>query len=67
MPWTNIDFPNAMKNLPKEVRNKAIQIANAILLKSKMDKGAIIATAISKAKRWAQSRGLFSKNTNIPK
>lgn len=67
MPWTKIDFPNAMKNLPKVVREKAIQIANAILLKSKMDKGAIIATAISNAKRWAERRGLLNKNTNIPK
>jgi uncharacterized protein YdaT len=67
MPWTKIDFPNAMKNLPNVVREKAIQIANAILLKSKMNKGAIIATAISNAKRWAENRGLLSKNTNIPK
>jgi uncharacterized protein YdaT len=50
MPWTKKDYPPAMKNLPVKVRNKAIEIANAILEEGKLDEGAAIATGISKAK-----------------
>jgi uncharacterized protein YdaT len=67
MPWSETNFPNAMKNLPKLVRDKAIQIGNAILLKSTMKEGQIIATAISNAKRWAERRGLLTKNSNSSK
>ena len=62
MPWTDKNFPNAMKNLPKLVRNKAIKIGNAILLKTKMKEGSVIAIAISTAKRWAEKRGLLTNN-----
>jgi uncharacterized protein YdaT len=57
MPWTKSDYPNSMKNLPDEVRNKSIEIANALLEESKMDEGIAIATAISRAKDWAANRG----------
>ncbi len=50
MPWTKKDYPNAMKNLPAVVRHKAIEIANAILEEGKLEEGAVIAIAISKAK-----------------
>lgn len=50
MPWTNKDYPPAMKNLPVKVRHKAIEIANAILEEGKLDEGRAIATSISKAK-----------------
>ena len=46
-----------MKNLPIEVRNKAIEIANALLAESNMKEGAIIATAIKRARLWAEKRG----------
>lgn len=46
-----------MKNLPAEVRNKAIEIANALLEEKDMDEGIVIATAISRAKDWAANRG----------
>ncbi len=61
MPWSKTDFPNAMKNLPQVVRNKAIQIANALYSKKKLKTGILIATAISHAKNWANRRGLSSK------
>lgn len=61
MPWTETNFPNAMKNLPKLIRDKAIQVGNALLEKSKMKEGSIIAIAISTAKRWAEKRGLLAK------
>ncbi len=50
MPWTYKDYPPAMKNLSVKVRHKAIEIANAILEDGKLDEGATIAIAISKAK-----------------
>ena len=51
MPWTNKDYPDAMKNLPVKVRHKAVEIANAILAEGKLDEGKAIATGISKAKK----------------
>jgi len=50
MPWTNKDYPPAMKNLSPAVRHKAIEIANAILEEGKLDEGASIAIGIDKAK-----------------
>src|ERR1035437_145161 len=51
MPWTKINYPNSMKNLPVKVRTKAIEIANAMLKEHpKMDEGEIIATATKNAK-----------------
>ena len=57
MPWTKDNFPNSMKNLPREVREKSIEIANALLEEKRMDEGIAIATAISRAKDWAANRG----------
>jgi uncharacterized protein YdaT len=59
MPWNKTDYPNSMKNLPGKVRNKAIEIANALLEEGKIgDEGILIATAISRAKDWAANRGI---------
>lgn len=57
MPWTKNEYPNSMKNLPAEVREKSIEIANALLEEKSMDEGLAIATAISRAKDWAVNRG----------
>ena len=57
MPWTKSTYPPSMKNLPKEVRDKAVEIANALLEEEGMDEGIVIATAISRAKDWAANRG----------
>lgn len=62
MPWTKSDYPNSMKNLPAQVRNKAIDIANALLEEKNMGEGIVIATAISRAKDWAANRGKRSEN-----
>ncbi|HEX2976568.1 MAG TPA: DUF2188 domain-containing protein [Bacteroidales bacterium] len=51
-----------MKNLPEEVRVKAIEIANALLEEKDMDEGIAIATAISRAKDWAANRGKKTEN-----
>lgn len=67
MPWTEYNYPASMKNLPDDVRNKAIEIANALFEKGNMDEGIIIATAIKHAKAWADKEernddtGNFSK------
>jgi uncharacterized protein YdaT len=62
MPWTKKDYPASMKNLPKDVRNKAIEIANALLEGRDMDEGIAIATATSRAKDWAANRGKDTEN-----
>ena len=46
-----------MKNLPVAVRNKAVEIANALLEEKSMEEGIAIATGISRAKDWAANRG----------
>lgn len=62
MPWTKTDYPVSMKNLPVAVRNKAIEIANALLDERNMEEGIVIATAISRAKDWAANRGKKTEN-----
>ena len=64
MPWTKNDFPASMKNLPVEVRDKAIEIGNALLEERQMEEGIAIATAISRAKDWASNRGKKIENKN---
>ncbi|WP_100332140.1 DUF2188 domain-containing protein [Bacillus xiapuensis] len=49
MPWNQKDYPDSMKNLPLKVRNKAIEIANA-LLDEGYDEGRSIAIAIDRAR-----------------
>lgn len=59
MPWNKKTYPASMKNLERSVREKAIEIANAILNDNpSMDEGIIIATAISRARDWASNRGI---------
>ena len=74
MPWNKSNYPDSMKNLPAGVRNKAIEIANALLKDTSMNEGITIATAISRAKDWAANRGkptkrkdVDSKSTNVKK
>jgi len=57
MPWNEYNYPASMKNLPAEVRSKAIEIANALLEKGDMSEGIVIATAIKHARTWAKKRG----------
>ena len=56
MPWTKKDYPDSMKNLDKKVRDKAIEIANALVDEEKMEEGRAIPIAISKAKEWAERK-----------
>lgn len=53
MPWNSNYFPASMKRLNPLVRDKAIEIANA-LLEQGYDEGKAIRIAITKAKQWWQ-------------
>lgn len=56
MPWTSDSYPVSMRHLSPAIREKAIEIANA-LLAEQMEEGMAIRVAIAKAKQWAQRRG----------
>jgi uncharacterized protein YdaT len=57
MPWTKKDYPDSMKDLPVVVRNKAIEIGNALIEEEYLEEGIAITTAIRRAKDWAAERG----------
>ena len=57
MPWNSSYFPASMSNLPPLVREKAVEIANA-LLDEGMEEGMAIRIAIAKAKEWAARHGV---------
>ena len=52
MPFDRRDYPNSMKNLEKPIRDKAIDIVNAMLEEGYKDEDAI-PIAIAQAKKWA--------------
>ncbi|GIO40762.1 hypothetical protein [Paenibacillus apis] len=54
MPWSKGDYPPSMKNLDSRVRNKAIEIANA-LLEDGYEEGRAIAIATAKAEEWDEN------------
>jgi len=51
MPWYNGDFPPSYKNQPLQLRNKAVEIANA-LLKEGVEEGIAIATGLKRAREF---------------
>lgn len=53
MPWNESYYPASMRNLAPAVRDKAIEIANALLGEG-MEEGMAIRVAIAKAKEWAE-------------
>ncbi|AOZ04292.1 hypothetical protein BKK81_33440 (plasmid) [Cupriavidus sp. USMAHM13] len=57
MPWRADDYATSMRRLALEVREKAIEIANA-LLEQGMDEGKAIRIAIAQAHQWAARRGI---------
>jgi uncharacterized protein YdaT len=57
MPWNEEYYPPAMERLSPIVREKAIEIANA-LLDEGHDEGFCISVAIARAHEWARRRGL---------
>lgn len=55
--FTKEDYPGSFKNLKPEVRNKAIEISNALIKDEGYEDSRAIPIAISKAKEWADNRG----------
>ena len=49
MPWYNGDYPPSYKNQPVDLRNKATEIANELLLHG-ADEGVAIATGLKRAR-----------------
>ena len=56
MPLGAFDYPPAMSQFPEVIREKASEIANA-LLEEGYDEGRAIRIVIAKAKEWAVRRG----------
>ncbi|WP_192894739.1 hypothetical protein [Neobacillus notoginsengisoli] len=56
MPWSKNNYPASMKNLDPDVREKAIEIANAIL-EEENDEGKAIAIGIDKAREYVAKHG----------
>lgn len=53
MPWSKNDYPDSFKNLDADVRNKAIEIANA-LLRDDYEEGRAISIATAQAQKNVQ-------------
>jgi uncharacterized protein YdaT len=49
MPWYNGDYPPSYKNQPKQLRDKAVEIANEVL-KTTGNEGEAIATGLKQAR-----------------
>ncbi|MNH92101.1 hypothetical protein D3C87_266990 [compost metagenome] len=60
MPWSKNDYPPSMKNLDTRIRNKAVEIANA-LLDEGYDEGRAIAIGTSKAEEWDKNHPSHQK------
>jgi len=58
MPWYNGDYPPSYKNQPVELRSKAVEIANELLLHG-AEEGVAIATGLKRA------RAFFAKNNRM--
>lgn len=54
MPWSKNDYPDSWNNLDPDVRNKAIEIGNALLREQNYDESRVIAIATDKAKQSVQ-------------
>lgn len=55
MPWSKDDYPASMKNLDPKVRNKAIEIANA-LLRENYSEGRAIAIGTAQAHEYVEGK-----------
>ena len=60
MPWYNGDYPPSYKNQPVELRNKAVEIANELLLNG-AEEGVAIATGLKRARAFFAGKSLKGK------
>jgi uncharacterized protein YdaT len=65
MPYTKKEYPVSLKNFMAPVRNKAIDIANALLIDG-ADESRAIAIATDKAEEWALKRSIKVRKDNAP-
>jgi len=65
MPWTSTRYPPAMRRLPPVLREKAIEIANAMLADG-VDEGRAIRMAIAAARRWGARRVAWNGSAPPP-
>lgn len=59
MPWSAEHYPVSMKHLPPLVRDKAIDIANALLDEGPPE-GQAIRIGIARARAWADRHGYMN-------
>jgi len=55
MPWYNGDYPPSYKNQPEKLREKAVEIANA-LLEEGAEEGVAIATGLKRAREYFKNK-----------
>ncbi|WP_153730532.1 DUF2188 domain-containing protein [Sporosarcina obsidiansis] len=55
MPWSKNDYPTSMKNLEPKVRDKAIEIANA-LLRENYEEGRAISIGTAQAHEYVEGK-----------
>ena len=65
MPYTKKDYPASLKNFMAPVRNKAIDVANALLADGN-DEQKSIAIATAQAESWALKRGIKVRKDRAP-
>jgi uncharacterized protein YdaT len=65
MPWYNGDFPPSYKNQPEELRKKAVEIANELLLNG-TEEGIAIATGLKRARMFFAKEKGNKKTTGKP-
>jgi uncharacterized protein YdaT len=65
MPWYNGAYPPSYKNQPKELREKAVEIANEVL-KDGAEEGVAIATGLKRAREFFRKQEVNGNvdNTN---
>jgi uncharacterized protein YdaT len=56
MPWYNGDYPPSYKNQPVKLREKAVEIANALLAEG-AEEGIAIATGLKQAREYFKNKG----------
>ena len=55
MPWYNGDYPPSYKNQPVKLREKAVEIANALLGEG-AEEGIAIATGLKRAREYFKEK-----------
>jgi len=63
MPWYNGDYPPSYKNQPVRLRDKAVEIANELLLHG-AEEGMAIATGLKRARQYFNDQQKISSLTS---